>query len=175
VKAATGEEVTVEELGGGRYAYQHIGDRRLCGFVRTPCHRDRPGHCRTVSTAEKAGVDWIEPEPRHMIRKNSTALSPGIPGAVDMRRGDARMWTAAAFTNTAGYGQSLICGFARMHGYQIGILANNACCQRQLAKGAHFIQLCDKNRTPLLFLQNIHWLSCWTRVRAARYHKDGAN
>lgn len=54
------------------------------------------------------------------------------------------------------YGRTLVCGFARLHGYQIGVLANNGVLFDDSAlKGAHFIQLCDMNRTPLFFLQNI--------------------
>src|SRR5260370_25657511 len=73
------------------------------------------------------------------------------------------------------YGQSLICGFARVLGCQIGILANNGVLFNDSAlKGAHFIQLCDKNRTPLLFLQNITGFMVGREYERRGITKDGA-
>jgi acetyl-CoA carboxylase carboxyltransferase component len=95
------------------------------------------------------------------ILEDAAMLAEDIPRdprvQFDMREVIARMVDGSRFHEyQPRYGQSLICGFARMHGYQIGILANNGVLFNDSSlKGAHFIQLCDKNRTPLLFLQNI--------------------
>ena len=73
------------------------------------------------------------------------------------------------------YGQSLVCGFARIFGYQVGILANNGVLFSDSAlKGAHFIQLCDKNRTPLIFLQNITGFMVGREYERRGITKDGA-
>src|SRR5260370_5760226 len=73
------------------------------------------------------------------------------------------------------YGQSMIFGFARVLGYQVGILANNGVLFNDSSlKGAHFIQLCDKNRTPLLFLQNITGFMVGREYERRGITKDGA-
>ncbi len=73
------------------------------------------------------------------------------------------------------FGPSLVCGFAHLHGFQIGVLANNGVLFNESAlKGAHFIQLCDKNRTPLLFLQNITGFMVGRDYERRGITKDGA-
>ena len=70
------------------------------------------------------------------------------------------------------YGTTLVCGFARIWGYKVGILANNGVLFNDSAlKGAHFMQLCDQTRVPMLFLQNITGYMVGPRVRAARHHQ----
>ena len=94
----------------------------------------------------------------------------------DMREIIARLVDGSRFHEyQPRYGQTLVCGFARLHGYQIGILANNGVLFSDSAlKGAHFIQLCDKNRTPLLFLQNITGFMVGRDYERRGITKDGA-
>ncbi len=151
VKAATGEEVTVEELGGadmhtsisGTADYAASSELHAIAIARDIVERFRQ--------PEKAGVDWIEPEPPAYDPEQLYGIIPRDPRVqFDMREVIARMVDGSRFHEyQPRYGQSLICGFARMHGYQIGILANNGVLFNDSSlKGAHFIQLCDKNRTP---------------------------
>jgi 3-methylcrotonyl-CoA carboxylase beta subunit len=73
------------------------------------------------------------------------------------------------------YGKTLVCGYARIWGYQVGVLANNGVLFSDSAlKGAHFIQLCEQNRTPLLFLQNITGFMVGREYERAGITKDGA-
>ena len=146
VKAATGEEVTVEELGGadmhtsvsGTGDYAATSELHAIAIARDIVERfQRPN---------KAKVDWIEPELPAYDPEELYGIIPKDPRVqFDMREVIARMVDGSRFHEyQPRYGQSLICGFARVHGYQIGILANNGVLFNESAlKGAHFIQLCD--------------------------------
>jgi len=177
VKAATGEEVTVEELGGadmhtsvsGTGDYAATSELHAIAIARDIVERfQRPN---------KAKVDWIEPELPAYDPEELYGIIPKDPRVqFDMREVIARMVDGSRFHEyQPRYGQSLICGFARAHGYQIGILANNGVLFNESAlKGAHFIQLCDKNRTPLLFLQNITGFMVGREYERRGITKDGA-
>src|SRR5260370_12781320 len=177
VKAATGEEVTVEELGGadmhtsvsGTGDYAASSELHAIAIARDIVERFR--------WPEKAGVDWIEPEPPAYDPEQLYGIIPRDPRVqFDMREVIARMVDGSRFHEyQPRYGQSLICGFARVHGYQIGILANNGVLFNDSSlKGAHFIHLCDKNRTPLLFLQNITGFMVGREYERRGITKDGA-
>ncbi|MCZ4093640.1 carboxyl transferase domain-containing protein [Sinorhizobium psoraleae] len=94
----------------------------------------------------------------------------------DMREILARLVDGSRFHEyQPRYGRSLVCGFARLHGYQIGVLANNGVLFDDSAlKGARFIQLCDMNRTPLLFLQNITGFMVGSEYERRGITKNGA-
>jgi 3-methylcrotonyl-CoA carboxylase beta subunit len=177
VKAATGEEVTVEELGGadmhtsvsGTGDYAASSELHAIAIARDIVERFRQ--------PEKAGVDWIEPEPPAYDPEQLYGIIPRDPRVqFDMREVIARMVDGSRFHEyQPRYGQSLICGFARVLGYQVGILANNGVLFNDSSlKGAHFIQLCDKNRTPLLFLQNITGFMVGREYERRGITKDGA-
>src|SRR6202171_748875 len=177
VKAATGEEVTVEELGGadmhtsvsGTGDYAASSELHAIAIARDIVERFR--------RPEKAGVDWIEPEPPAYDPEQLYGIIPRDPRLrVDIREVIARMVDGSRFHEyQPRYGQSLICGFARVHGYQIGILANNGVLFNDSAlKGAHFIQLCDKNRTPMLSLQRITGFMVGREYERRGITKDGA-
>src|SRR5260370_32789392 len=177
VKAATGEEVSVEELGGAdmHTSVSGTGDY----FASAEMHalaiaRDSVARFNRIP---KAAGDHVAPEP--------PAYDPGeLYGIIqkdpriqfDMREIIARVVDGSRFHEyQPRYGQSLVCGFARVHGYQVGILANNGVLFSDSAlKGAHFIQLCDKNRTPLLFLQNITGFMVGREYERRGITKDGA-
>src|SRR6266849_58064 len=177
VKAATGEEVTVEELGGadmhtsvsGTGDYAASSELHAIAIARDIVAR--------FQHPDKAKVDWIEPEPPAYDSEELYGIIPRDPRVqFDMREVIARMVDGSRFHEyQPRYGQSLICGFARVLGYQIGILVNNGVLFNDSAlKGAHFIQLCDRNRTPLLFLQNITGFMVGREYERRGITKDGA-
>jgi 3-methylcrotonyl-CoA carboxylase beta subunit len=177
VKAATGEEVSVEELGGAdmHTSVSGTGDY----FASSEMHalaiaRDIVARFNRIP---KAAVDHVAPEPPAYDPSELYGIIPKDPRVqFDMREIIARLVDGSRFHEyQPRYGQTLVCGFARLHGYQIGILANNGVLFSDSAlKGAHFIQLCDKNRTPLLFLQNITGFMVGRDYERRGITKDGA-
>lgn len=177
VKAATGEEVTVEELGGadmhtsvsGTADYPAASEMQALAIAREIVGRfERP---------EKAPSDWVPPEPPAYDPDELYGVLPRDPRVqFDMREVLARTVDGSRFHEyQPGYGQTLICGFARIWGTQVGVLANNGVLFSDSAlKGAHFIQLCDKNRTPLVFLQNITGFMVGREYERRGITKDGA-
>src|SRR6267154_1288744 len=177
VKAATGEEVSVEELGGAdmHTSVSGTGDY----FASSEMHalaiaRDIVARFNRIP---KAAVDNVAPESPAYDPSELYGIIPKDPRVqFDMREIIARLVDGSRFHEyQPRYGQTLVCGFARLHGYQIGILANNGVLFSDSAlKGAHFIQLCDKNRTPLLFLQNITGFMVGRDYERRGITKDGA-
>jgi 3-methylcrotonyl-CoA carboxylase beta subunit len=177
VKAATGEEVTVEELGGadmhtsvsGTGDYFAVSEMHALAIARDIVARfNRP---------TKAEIDRMSPEPPVYDASELYGIIPKDPRVqFDMREIIARIVDGSRFHEyQPRYGQSLVCGFARLHGYQVGILANNGVLFSESAlKGSHFIQLCDRNRTPLLFLQNITGFMVGREYERRGITKDGA-
>jgi len=177
VKAATGEEVTAEELGGGDLhsrtsgVTDHLADddehalqivRRIVGTLgpRTPCPWDRaPVEDPVVDPAELYGVVPTD------LRK-----------PYDAREVIARVVDGSRFAEFKElYGATLVTGFAHIHGHPVGIVANNGILFRESAlKGAHFIELCDQRRIPLVFLQNITGFMVGRDYEAGGIAKDGA-
>ena len=177
VKAATGEEVTVEELGGadmhssvsGTADYPASSERHAIAIAREIVGR--------FTRPEKTKIDWAEPEPPHYDPAELYGILPQDTRTMfDMREVIARIVDGSRFHEyQPRYGETLICGFARIWGYQVGILANNGVLFNDSSlKGAHFIQLCDKNRTPLLFLQNITGFMVGQEYERRGISKDGA-
>jgi 3-methylcrotonyl-CoA carboxylase beta subunit len=177
VKAATGEEVTVEELGG---ADMHTS---ISGASDYPASSELHGIAivreimASLSPPRKAQIDWAEPEDPYYDPKELYGIIPRENRMqFDMREAIARIVDGSRFHEyQPNFGTSLICGFARIHGYKIGVLANNGVLFSDSAlKGTHFIQLCDKDRTPLLFLQNITGFMVGKEYERRGITKDGA-
>src|SRR6202007_1504752 len=125
----------------------------------------------------KAAVDHVAPEQPAYDPSELYGIIPKDPRVqFDMREIIARLVDGSRFHEyQPRYGQTLVCGFARLHGYQIGILANNGVLFNDSSlKATHFIQLCDKNRTPLLFLQNITGFMVGKEYERRGITKDGA-
>ncbi|MBB5117641.1 methylcrotonoyl-CoA carboxylase [Streptomyces eurocidicus] len=177
VKAATGEVVTAEELGGGEVHSKVSGvtdhlaedDAHALRIVRT-----------IVSTLPgRAAPPWpVEPV-------EEPAVDPaGLYGAVpvdprtpyDAREVIARLVDGSRFAEfKSEFGQTLVTGFARIHGHPVGIVANNGILFAESAqKGAHFIELCDQRGIPLLFLQNISGFMVGRQYEAGGIAKHGA-
>ena len=177
VKAATGEDVTVDELGG---ADMHTS---VSGVADYPADNELHGIAITREIVAqwrrqpKAGEPAIDPEPPAYDPAELYGILPA-DGRVqfDMREVIARIVDGSRFHEyQPGYGTTLICGYARIWGQQVGILANNGVLFSDSAlKGAHFIELCDQNRTPLLFLQNITGFMVGSKYEAGGIAKDGA-
>src|SRR6478752_8387669 len=177
VKAATGEVVTAEELGGGEVHSRTSGvtdhlaqdDTHALRIVRT-----------IVSTLPQRGaLPWA------VAPVEDPAVDPaGLYGVVpvdsrtpyDVREVIARLVDASRFAEfKAEYGTTLVTGFAHVQGHPIGIVANNGILFSESAqKGAHFIELCDQRGIPLVFLQNISGFMVGRDYEAGGIAKHGA-
>ncbi|MGH3004369.1 MAG: carboxyl transferase domain-containing protein [Gaiellaceae bacterium] len=178
VKAATGEEVTAEELGG---ADVHS---RISGVTDHYAVSDE--HALALARQIVANLDRRKPEPPwDVVPPEEPLYDPEeLYGIVpeDYSRGyDVREVLARLVDGSrlhefkALYGETLVCGFARIEGYPVAILANNGVLFSESAlKGAHFVQLACKRRIPLVFLQNITGFIVGKEYEAGGIAKDGA-
>ncbi|MEU6342136.1 carboxyl transferase domain-containing protein [Streptomyces sp. NPDC046977] len=177
VKAATGEVVTAEELGGGEVHSRVSGvtdhlaedDAHALRIVRNivatlPARGELPW---TVAPVEEPAVD-----PAGLY--GAVPVDPRTP--YDVREVIARITDGSRFAEfKAEYGTTLVTGFARIHGHPVGIVANNGILFSESAqKGAHFIELCDQRGIPLLFLQNISGFMVGRQYEAGGIAKHGA-
>jgi acetyl-CoA carboxylase carboxyltransferase component len=177
VKAATGEEVTAEELGG---ADVHT---RLSGVADYLADNDLHALelCRTiVSTlggAKRLPADMVEPEePRYDSSELYGVVNADLRKPYDVREILARLVDGSRFDEfKERYGATLVTGFARLHGFLIGIVASNGVLFSESAlKGTHFIELCNQRGIPLVFLQNITGFIVGRQYERAGIAKDGA-
>ncbi len=177
VKAATGEEVSAEDLGGGDLHARTSGvvdhlavdDRHALALAR-----DVIG---TLPRPEPVDHDRTDSHPpAHDPRSIYDVLPDDLKTPYDVREVIARLVDGSEFDEfKALYGDTLVCGFARIHGIRVGIVANNGILFRESAlKGAHFVELCDQRRIPLLFLQNITGFMVGREYEAGGIAKDGA-
>src|SRR5213594_4122780 len=177
VKAATGEEVTAEELGG---ADVHT---RLSGVADYLAEDDEHALalCRTlmstVNTAKRLPADMTTPEdPRYDPAEIYGIVNADIRKPYDVREIIARIVDGSRFDEfKERYATTLVTGFARLHGFLVGIIANNGVLFSESAlKATHFIELCNLRRIPLIFLQNITGFIVGRQYERARIAKDGA-
>jgi acetyl-CoA carboxylase carboxyltransferase component len=177
VKAATGEEVTAEELGG---ADVHT---RLSGVA--DYFADDDAHaldlCRTiVSTltgAKPVPVDRVAPEaPRYDPAELYGIVNADLRKPYDVREILARLVDGSRFDEfKERYAPTLVTGFARLHGLLVGIIANNGVLFSESAlKATHFIELCNLRGVPLVFLQNVTGFIVGRQYERAGIAKDGA-
>ncbi|VVD69571.1 MULTISPECIES: carboxyl transferase domain-containing protein [Pandoraea] len=158
VKAATGEEVSAEDLGG---ADVHT---RLSGVVDHFAQND--AHALSIARSIAANLNRRKPatvavktpvEPKYDPREVYGVIPADTKKPFDVREVIARLVDGSEFDEfKARYGTTLVCGFAHLWGYPVGIVANNGILFSESAqKGAHFIELCCQRKIPLIFLQNI--------------------
>ncbi|GAB2931487.1 carboxyl transferase domain-containing protein [Nonomuraea fastidiosa] len=177
VKAATGEEVTAEELGGGELHARVSGvtdhlaedDAHALAIVRDIVATLPPRAPRPWET--------IKPEPpRHDPRDLYGIIPADTRQPYDVHEVIARIVDGSRFLEfKAEYGPTLVTGFAHIHGHPVGILANNGILFSESAlKGAHFIELCDQRGIPLVFLQNISGFMVGKAYEAGGIAKHGA-
>jgi 3-methylcrotonyl-CoA carboxylase beta subunit len=178
VKAATGVDVTAEELGGadvhtrisGVADHLALDDSHAIAIAREILGQlDRPTYW---------GVDDREPPepPAHDPADLYALLPQDIRTQYDVHEVIARLVDGSRFHEfKALYGTTLVCGFARIEGFRVGIIANNGVLFSESAlKAAHFIQLCQQRRVPLVFLQNISGFMVGQEYEAGGIAKDGA-
>ena len=158
VKAATGEEVSSEELGG---ADVHC---RTSGVADHYANNDH--HALELARRSVARLNRVKPcngditeavEPLYPSNEIYGIVPSDSRKSYDVREIIARVVDGSDFDEfKALYGTTLVCGFARIYGYPVGIVANNGILLGESAqKGAHFIELCAQRKIPLVFLQNI--------------------
>jgi 3-methylcrotonyl-CoA carboxylase beta subunit len=158
VKAATGEEVSAEDLGGGDV------HTRLSGVADHLAQNDP--HALAIARSivgnlnrrKDVPVTMQEPRPPRYDTKSLYGVIPvDTRKPFDIREVIARIVDDSAFDEfKARYGTTLVCGFAHIWGHPVGIVANNGILFSESAlKGAHFIELCAQRKIPLVFLQNI--------------------
>jgi acetyl-CoA carboxylase carboxyltransferase component len=158
VKAATGEEVTADELGG---AEVHCAESGVSDyFAEDDAHAIEIVRRLVANLPDnpKARLTTRDPRPPLYDPREIYGIVPGdISEAYDIREVIARIVDGSEFIEFKEmYGSTLVCGFAHIHGYPVGILGNNGILFSESAlKGTQFIQVCDKRQIPLVFLQNI--------------------
>jgi len=177
VKAATGEEVTAEELGGGLVhasisgVADHLADNdhdaiRICREIFATIQLPR----REILDVKAPKDPLYPPEELYGIIPGSTREP------VDVREYIARIVDGSEFNEfKKEYGTTLVTGFARIMGYPVGIVGNNGILFSESSlKGTHFVDLCDHRRIPLVFLQNISGFMIGKEYEHGGIAKDGA-
>ena len=177
VKAATGEVVSAEDLGGG------VTHSRLSGVTDHLAENDE--HALDIVRDIIAQLSPPESRPYELSPVTEPTVNPAelygvVPPelhvAYDVREVIARIVDGSQFHEfKAEYGQTLVTGFARIHGHPVGIIANNGVLFSESAlKGAHFIELCDQRKIPVVFLQNITGFMVGREYEAGGIAKHGA-
>jgi len=177
VKAATGEEVEVEELGG---AAMHTSVSGTCDY---PAGSEE----EAIAIGREIVAQWDRPQKWPCQREEPSQpyydpdelygiIPDDIKKGFDIREVVARIVDGSRFHEyQPNYGTTLVCGFANIWGWKVGILGNNGVLFNDSAlKGAHFIELCNQNNTPLVFLQNITGYMIGRDYERQGITKDGA-
>ena len=177
VKAATGEVVSAEELGGadvhsrqsGVTDHYALNDRHALALTRRSA--------ATPNRRKQVDLDIREPaEPLYPAEDLYGIIPADTRKPFEVREVIARLVDGSEFDEfKALYGTTLVCGFAHLYGYPVGIVANNGILFSESAlKGAHFIELCCQRGIPLIFLQNITGFMVGRAYEAGGIAKDGA-
>ncbi|KAH8391210.1 hypothetical protein KR215_008810 [Drosophila sulfurigaster] len=194
VKAATGEEVSAEDLGGadlhcktsGVTDHYALDDehalylaRQVVSNLNLPATNNYNDQLLQssqqnfrIATSSEAAVE----EPVYDPRELYGIVGPNLTKSFDVREVIARIVDGSRFTEFKKlYGETLVCGFAKLYGRTVGIVGNNGVLFSESAlKGAHFIQLCAQRKIPLVFLQNITGFMVGRDAEANGIAKNGA-
>ena len=177
VRAATGEEVSAEELGGADVHTRHSG----VADYAAESDEEALELCRTIvstlHTSKRLPADMTVPEePQYDPAEIYGIVGGDLRRPYDVREVIARLVDGSRFDEfKARYGTTLVTGFARLHGFLVGILANNGVLFSESAlKATHFIELCNLRGIPLVFLQNITGFIVGRQYERAGIAKDGA-
>ena len=176
VKAATGEEISAEELGGGAL------HAKTSGVVDHLAANDAHALqiARDAVASLGANPKSFEPEDVVPPAYDTSELGGIVPADIrqpyDVREIIARIVDGSNFHEfKKHYGETLVCGFAKIHGYKVGVIGNNGVLFSESAlKGAHFIELCAQRDIPLVFLQNITGFMVGSKAEAGGIAKNGA-
>lgn len=177
VKAATGEVISAEALGGADVHCRHSGvadhyaedDAHALHLARVAIshlNRKKPDGLKRIATVEPA-----------YPAEELNGIVPADPRKpFDIRELIARLVDGSEFDEfKALFGSTLVCGFAHLYGYPVGIIANNGILFAESAlKGSHFIELCCQRKIPLIFLQNITGFMVGSKYEASGIAKHGA-
>jgi 3-methylcrotonyl-CoA carboxylase beta subunit len=176
VKAATGEEIDAQTLGGAEVHCRESGvcdhyaenDAHAIAIARRIVARLRPAAAHGPALSAR--------EPDYDPRELYGIVPASNRRPYDLREVIARIVDASEFDEFKQlYASTLLTGFAHIHGYRVGILANNGILFSESAlKGTHFIELCARERIPLLFLQNVTGFMVGRRAEAGGIARDGA-
>jgi 3-methylcrotonyl-CoA carboxylase beta subunit len=177
VQAATGEVVTAEELGG---AEVHTVQSGVADHYALDDE-----HALAIGRQIVRNIAWRKPDPPWEVTEPAEPeVADDLYGVIpadarqsyDVREVISRLIDRSDFHEfKERYGETLVCGFARLHGYPVGIIANNGILfSSSSLKGAHFIELCSQRRVPLIFLQNITGFMVGREYEAGGIARDGA-
>lgn len=177
VKAATGEVISAEELGGAEVHCRNSGV--------ADHYAENDAHALHLARIAISNLNRKKPEPLERIETippayDCSELNGIVPAdprkPFDIREIIARIVDGSEFDEfKALFGSTLVCGFARLYGYPVGIIANNGILFSESAlKGTHFIELCCQRNIPLIFLQNITGFMVGSKYEASGIAKHGA-
>lgn len=177
VKAATGEDVSAEDLGGADVHCKESGvSDHYAHDDMEAIHMTR-NIVENLNRPEKTYLEVIKPEgPMFDIKEIYGIMPKDLRKPFDVREILARVVDGSKFHEFKTlYGETIVCGFARIMGYPVGILANNGVLFSESAlKGTHFIEVCCQRKIPLVFFQNITGFMVGRKYEAGGIAKDGA-
>lgn len=193
VKAATGEEVSAEELGGAdlhckisgvadHYAHDdehalHIARQIVSNLnlPKTNSFNDTLLSTSKTSVGYVPSGDGVE-EPKYDPREIYGIAGASLTRSYDVREVISRIFDGSKFSEFKKmYGDTLVCGYARLYGNLVGVIGNNGVLFSESAlKGAHFIELCAQRKIPLIFLQNITGFMVGREAESQGIAKNGA-
>ncbi len=177
VKAATGEEVSAEDLGGADVHCKESGVSDHYAHNDMEAIHITRNIVENLNRPEKTHIDVAKPEePAYDIKEIYGIIPENLRKAFDVKEVIARIVDGSKFHEfKALYGETIVCGFSRIMGYPVGILANNGVLFSESAlKGSHFIEICCQRKIPLIFLQNITGFMVGKKYEAGGIAKDGA-
>jgi len=177
VKAATGEEVTAQDLGGAEVHTSQSGVADHYAEDEEEALRMVRNIVENLNVPQKHRLDSSRPEPPAYDVEDLMGIIPEDNRTpYDVREVISRVVDGSRFHEfKRRYGNTLVCGFARIHGYPVGIVANNGILFSESSlKGAHFVELCGQRGVPLVFLQNITGFMVGRDAEAGGIAKDGA-
>ena len=177
VKAATGEEVSAENLGGADLHTRESGVADHFAEDETEALQTVRDIVENLNVGKKIRLDTEDPEDPYHDPEELLGIVPSDNRTpYDVREVISRIVDGSRFHEfKERYGTSLVCGFARIHGYPVGIVANNGILFSESSlKGAHFVELCGQRGIPLVFLQNIMGFMVGRDAEAGGIAKDGA-
>ena len=177
VKAATGEEVSAENLGGADLHTRESGVADHFPEDETEALQTVRDIVENLNVGKKIRLDTEDPEdPYHDPEELLGIIPDDNRTPYDVKEVISRIVDGSRFHEfKERYGTSLVCGFARIHGYPVGIVANNGILFSESSlKGAHFVELCGQRGIPLVFLQNIMGFMVGRDAEAGGIAKDGA-
>jgi acetyl-CoA carboxylase carboxyltransferase component len=177
VKAATGEDVTAEDLGGADVHTRISGVADYLAEDDDHALRQTRTIIGTLNTQKNLPADMTAPEePAYDPKEIYGIVNADVRKPYDVREVIARMVDGSRFDEfKQRYGTTLVTGFARLHGFLVGIVANNGVLFSESAlKATHFIELCNQRGVPLIFLQNITGFIVGKQYERGGIAKDGA-